>query len=44
MIDGLTGIAYDPYEGKPGSLELQGDHGEVEFRNVVLTPLIKKGN
>ncbi len=44
VIDGLTGIAYDPYEGKPGSLELQGDHGEVEFRNVVLTPLIKKGN
>ena len=44
VIDGLTGIAYDPYEGKPGSLELQGDHGEVEFRNVVLIPLTKKGN
>ena len=41
-IDGLTGIAYDPYEGKPGSLELQGDHGSVEYRNVVLTPLTKK--
>jgi hypothetical protein len=39
VIDGLTGIAYDPYEGKPGSLELQGDHGAVQFRNVVLTPL-----
>ncbi|HXJ41966.1 MAG TPA: DUF1080 domain-containing protein [Bryobacteraceae bacterium] len=39
VIDGLTGIAYDPYEGKPGSLELQGDHGPVEFRNLILTPL-----
>lgn len=42
VIDGLTGIAYDPYEGKPGSLELQGDHGAVRFRNLVLTPLTKK--
>jgi Domain of Unknown Function (DUF1080) len=42
FIKGLTGIAYDPYEGQPGSLELQGDHGEVEFRNIVLTPLTKK--
>jgi hypothetical protein len=42
-IDGLTGIAYDPYEGKPGSLELQGDHGAVQFRNLILTPLTKKG-
>ena len=42
VIDGLTGIAYDPYESKPGSLELQGDHGAVKFRNLVLTPLTKK--
>ena len=42
VIDGLTGIAYDPYEGKPGSLELQGDHGAVRFRNLVLTPLTKE--
>jgi Domain of Unknown Function (DUF1080) len=41
VIDGLTGIAFDPYEGQPGALELQGDHGAVEFRNVVLTPLTK---
>ena len=27
-----------------GSLELQGDHGAVRFRNLVLTPLIKKAN
>ncbi|HEY6991757.1 MAG TPA: DUF1080 domain-containing protein [Bryobacteraceae bacterium] len=42
VIDGLTGIAYDPHERKPGSLELQGDHGAVKFRNLVLTPLTKK--
>jgi hypothetical protein len=42
VIDGLTGIAFDPYEGQPGALELQGDHGAVEFRNLVLTPLVKR--
>ena len=42
VIEGLTGIAFDPYEGKPGALELQGDHGAVEFRNLVLTPLVKR--
>jgi len=39
VIDGLTGIAYDPYEGQPGAIELQGDHGAVQFRNITLTPL-----
>jgi hypothetical protein len=42
VIDGLTGIAFDPYEGEPGALELQGDHGAVQFRNLVLTPLDKR--
>ena len=42
VIDGLTGIAFDPFEGKPGPIELQGDHGGVEFRNIVLTPLTKR--
>ena len=41
VIEGLTGIAFDPFEGQPGALELQGDHGAVEFRNIVLTPLVK---
>jgi hypothetical protein len=41
VIDGLTGIAFDPYEDQPGPIELQGDHGPVEFRNVILTPLTK---
>jgi hypothetical protein len=38
-VDGLTGIAFSPFEGEPGQLELQGDHGPVSFRNIVLTPL-----
>jgi hypothetical protein len=40
-IEGLTAIASDPYEGEPGPLILQGDHGSVEFREIVLTPLVK---
>lgn len=39
VIDGLTGIAFNPFEGEPGPIELQGDHGSVEFRNIVLIPL-----
>ena len=42
VIDGLTGIAYDPYEGQPGAIELQGDHGAVQFRNITLTPLAQR--
>jgi hypothetical protein len=42
VIAGLTGIAFDPNEGEPGALELQGDHGPVQFRNLVLTPLMKR--
>ena len=42
VIEGLTGIAFDPFEAQPGALELQGDHGAVEFRNIVLTPLVKR--
>ena len=37
-IPGITGGAIDSNEGTPGPLLLQGDHGPVEFRNVVLTP------
>ena len=38
VVDGITGGAIDPYEGVPGPLMLQGDHGKVRFRNVVVTP------
>ena len=41
VIDGLTGIAFDPFEDQPGAIELQGDHGAVEFRNLILTPLTR---
>lgn len=41
-IDGLTAIAIDADEGEPGPLVLQGDHGSVEFRQVVVTPLLQK--
>jgi hypothetical protein len=37
-IPGITGGALDSNEGEPGPLMLQGDHGQVEFRKVVLTP------
>jgi hypothetical protein len=40
-IDGLTAIAFAPFEAEPGPVELQGDHGPVEFRNIVLTPLYR---
>lgn len=39
-IEGLTAIAGNADEGKPGPILLQGDHGPVEFRNIVLIPLI----
>jgi len=41
VIDGLTAIACDADEGVPGPIMLQGDHGPVEFRSIVLTPLLK---
>jgi hypothetical protein len=41
MIDGLTAIAGDPNEGEPGPIILQGDHGLIEFRKLVLYPLTK---
>jgi hypothetical protein len=37
-IPGITGGAIDSNEGAPGPLYLQGDHGPVEYRNIVVTP------
>ena len=37
-IPGITGGALDSDEGAPGPLLLQGDHGPIEFRNIVLIP------
>lgn len=40
-IPGITGGAIDSREGEPGPLVLQGDHGKVSYRNIVLTPVVK---
>lgn len=37
-IPGPTGGALDSHEGAAGPIMLQGDHGPVEYRNIVLTP------
>lgn len=37
-IPGITGGALDSRESEPGPLYLQGDHGAIEYRNIVLTP------
>lgn len=37
-IPGITGGALDSREGEPGPLMIQGDHGPIEFRSLVLTP------
>ena len=37
-LPGITGGAYDPWEGDSGPIMLQGDHGKVEYRNIVVRP------
>lgn len=37
-IPGITGGALDSNEAEPGPFYLQGDHGRVLYRNIVLTP------
>ncbi|MET3879573.1 hypothetical protein ABIE50_004985 [Chitinophaga sp. OAE865] len=37
-IPGITGGALDSNEGEPGPIYFQGDHGPIEFRNIVITP------
>ena len=38
-LEGPTGGAWDPDEEQPGPLLLQGDHGKVLYRNIVVTPV-----
>jgi len=40
-IDGPTAIAVDANESEPGPILLQGDRGEVEFRRLVVYPLVR---
>ncbi len=39
---GVTGGAISADEFSPGPLFLQGDHGPVSYRNIVLTPITSK--
>jgi hypothetical protein len=37
-IPGITGGAIDSNEAAPGPIMLQGDHGPIEYRNIIITP------
>jgi hypothetical protein len=37
-IPGITGGAFDSHEELPGPIYLQGDHGGIAYRNILLTP------
>jgi hypothetical protein len=37
IIPGITGGAMDSREDEPGPILLQGDHGPVEYRNMIIT-------
>ena len=39
-VEGLTAMAIDSDETEPGPIVLQGDHGPIEFRRIVVTPLV----
>ena len=34
----LLGGALDSDEAAPGPIFLQGDHGPIEYRNIIITP------
>jgi hypothetical protein len=38
VIPGITGGAINSKEGEPGPFMIQGDHGPIEYRNIVVTP------
>lgn len=40
-IPGITGGALDSNEGEPGPFMIQGDHGPVEFKSFVVTPILE---
>jgi len=37
-IPGITGGAINSNEGEPGPILIQGDHGPIEYRNIIITP------
>jgi hypothetical protein len=38
-IPGITGGAIDSKESEPGPIMMQGDHGPIEYRNIIITPI-----
>lgn len=40
-IPGITGGALDSDEKNPGPIMLQGDYGQVSYRNIVITPALR---
>lgn len=40
-IEGVTGGAITSNEFVPGPIYLQGDHSDADYRNMVLTPIVK---
>lgn len=38
VIPGITGGAINSQEGEPGLLLIQGDHGPIDYRNIIITP------
>lgn len=41
-VEGVTGGAITSDELKPGPIYLQGDHGKILYKDIVLTPIIKE--
>jgi hypothetical protein len=40
IIPGITGGAIDSKEGEPGPFLIQGDHKPIEFRKIIVTPIL----
>lgn len=43
-IPGITGGAIDSHEEMPGPIYLQGDHGGIAYRHLMLTPAIGRAD
>jgi len=41
-VEGLTAMGHDWNEAVPGPISIQGDHGPVEIRRLVVTPLTQR--
>ena len=41
LVEGFTAIVTDWHEDQPGPITIQGDHGAIQIRKVVATPLVR---